>query len=69
MSMIYDGYEEKKHRNKFRCPLARGKISTCSHKADCCPNNDYGKIRYIKEADDNKIFGPVPYKSDKWKLI
>ena len=69
MSMIYDGYEEKKHRNKFRCPLARGKISSCSHKADCCPNNDYGKIRYIKEADDNKLFGPVPYKSDKWKLI
>lgn len=67
--MIYDGYEEKKHRNKFRCPLAKGKISSCPHKPDCCPNSDYGKIRYIKETDDIKLFGPVPYRSDKWKLI
>lgn len=67
--MVYDGYEAKKHRNKYRCPLALGKISSCPHKAECCPDSDYGKIRYIKELDDIKLFGPVPYKSVKWKEI
>lgn len=68
-AMIYYGYEQKKHRHKYRCPLAMGKISDCPHKEECCPDSSYGKIRYIKELDDIKLFGPVPYKSDKWKRI
>lgn len=67
--MIYNGYEEKKHRNKYRCPLAMGRIASCPHKQECCPDSSYGKIRYIKELDDIKLFGPVPYKSEKWKMI
>lgn len=67
--MVYNGYEAKKHRHKYRCPLAMGKISACPHKQDCCPNSEYGKIRYTKSKDDIKLFGPVPYKSDKWKKI
>lgn len=67
--MVYNGYEAKKHRHKYRCPLAMGKISDCPHKEDCCPGRKYGKIRYIKSKDDIRLFGPVPYKSDKWKKI
>lgn len=68
-TMVYNGYETKKHRHKYRCPLAMGKISDCPNKDKCCPNSEYGKIRYIKSKDDIKLFGPIPYKSDKWKLI
>ena len=46
-----------------------GEIQSCSHKQECCPNSSYAKIRYIKEPDDIKLFGAVPYKSDKWKAI
>lgn len=67
--MIYNGYESKKHRTKYRCPLAMGRIASCPHKQECCPNSAYGKIRYIKDADDIKLFGPVPFKSPKWKEI
>lgn len=67
--MIYNGYEPKKHRNKYRCPLALGKISSCPHKQECCPVSTYGKIRYIKDSDDIKLFGPVPFKSDRWKKL
>ena len=63
--MVNWGYDNKKCRTKYRCPLATGKISSCSHKQECCPNSDYGKVRYIKDKDDIKLFGPVPFKSDK----
>lgn len=67
--MVYNGYEAKKCRNKYRCPLAMGKIESCPHKHVCCPDSSYGKVRYVKEKDDIKLFGPVPYKSDRWKEI
>lgn len=67
--MVYNGYEAKKCRNKYRCPLAMGKIKSCPHKQECCPNSSYGKVRYVKEKDDLKLFGPVPYKSEKWKEL
>lgn len=67
--MVYNGYEAKKCRNKYRCPLAMDKIESCPHKHVCCPDSSYGKVRYVKEKDDIKLFGPVPYKSDQWKEI
>ena len=67
--MVYNDYEAKKCRNKYRYPLAMRKIESCSHKQEFCSDSSYGKIRYIKEADDIKLFGAVPYKSDKWKAI
>lgn len=67
--MIYNGYEAKKCRNKYRCSLAMKKIESCPHKQECCPDSSYGKVRYVKEKDDIKLFGPVPYKSDKWKEL
>lgn len=67
--MIYWGHDEKKHRNKYRCPLALGKVSSCPYKDTCCPDSTYGKTRYTKESDDIKLFGPVSYKTDMWKKI
>ncbi|MEG0361898.1 MAG: transposase [Longicatena sp.] len=68
-NMVYIGYEAKKHRHKYRCPIAMGKISDCPNKDNCYPTSDYGKIRYIKSKNDIKLFGPIPYKSEKWKEI
>lgn len=66
--MIYNGYEHAKRRNKFRCPLAMGKIDSCPHEATC-RKSEYGRVRYTKLEDDPKLFGPVPYQSKKWKDI
>lgn len=66
--MIYYGYEHKRHRHKYRCPLAMGKIDKCPFKEQCS-KSEYGKTIYIKSSDDPRLFGEVPYKSDKWKKI
>lgn len=68
LDMIYWGYEAKKHRHKYRCPLALGRISECSC-CDECRKSPYGLTIYVKSSDDPKLFGPVPYGTDKWKTI
>lgn len=66
--MIYWGYESKKDRHKYRCPLALGRIGECSH-YDECRKSDYDLTVYIKSSTDPKFFGPIPYGSNKWKEI
>lgn len=68
LDMIYWGYESKKYRHKYRCPLALGKIAECSQ-SDKCRKSDYGLTVYIKSSSDPKLFGPIPYGSNKWKEI
>ncbi len=52
-------------RVKYRCPLATGKIDSCSCKQDCS-QSDYGRCIYIKPAWDLRLFTVVPRKSDEW---
>lgn len=66
--MIYWGYEKKKFRHKYRCPLALGRIDSCPH-ADICRKSGYGLTIYIKTSEDPKLFGPIPFGSRLWKLI
>jgi hypothetical protein len=66
---MYDyGYDVQRQRRKFRCPLVMGKISSCPH-IDECTSSTYGRTVYINDGDDVRLFGPVQYKSDKWKEI
>lgn len=66
--MVHDGYDYQRHRHKYRCPLAVGKITSCPFKDKCSPS-PYGRTIHIKSTDNPKLFGPVPYKSDIWKEI
>lgn len=68
IEMIPWGYEAKKYRHKYRCPLALKRIEKCDHCAECRQSN-YGLTIYIKSSDDPKLFGPVPFGSPKWKDI
>ena len=68
IEMVDDGYDYTRRRRKFRCPLKKGVIDSCPH-ADTCSQSSYGRTVYINDALDIKLFGPVPFKSEKWKSI
>lgn len=66
---MYDfGHDIQRNRRKFRCPFVMGKIDSCPH-IDECSTSAYGRTVYINDGDDLRLFGPVPYKSNKWKKI
>lgn len=67
--MTYDGYSKDRHRFKFRCPLATGKIKECPFK-DKCSDSPYGRTVYIYSTkDDPRWQSEIRYKSKKWKEI
>ena len=68
VEMVDSGYEYKRQRRKFRCPLKMGKISSCAFAETCSPS-DYGRTIYINDSADIRLFGAIPYKSEKWKSI
>ena len=59
-----------KMATKYRCPLKMGKIDVCEFSQDCSPS-PYGRVKIKKVYDKTnyKLFGPVPYKSEKWKEL
>ena len=66
--MARDGYDSSKMATKFRCPAMRGKVSSCPLFGKCT-SSTYGRVIKIYDKTDFKLFGPVPYKSNKWKSI
>jgi hypothetical protein len=60
------GYDAKRFRIKYRCPLAAGKVASCPYCANCS-KSAYGKIVYIRTADDLRLLTPVPRGTDQWK--
>ena len=65
ISMIYDYYDKVRHRIKWRCPLAKGKIKSCSCKEKCSPSA-YGRTIYTKPKWDPRLFTAVPRGSKEW---
>lgn len=69
LETIKDGFDRKRYRHKFRCPYAqRIGDNPCPCK-DKCSQSPYGRVFYIKSNKDIRLFGPIPYKSEQWKLI
>lgn len=64
--MIHNGFLKDRCHIKWRCPLATGKIKTCSHKDQCSPS-DYGRTFYTKPEWDLRLFTPIPRGSKEWK--
>jgi len=65
--MIYDYYDKVRHRIKWRCPYAKGKIQSCSCKEQCSPS-DYGRTIYTKPKWDCRLFTAIPRGSEQWQL-
>ena len=62
------GFDAKKYRIKYRCPLITGKVKHCFY--DCCCNKSlYGKTVYVNLAKDLRLLTPVPRNSDEWNKI
>ena len=59
------GFESKKYRIKYRCPFVTGKVKHCSLNS-CCNKTPYGKIVYVRLAEDIRLLTPVPRGSVQW---
>jgi len=59
------GFEAKKYRIKYRCPLVTGKVKSCPYDL-CCNKSKYGKITYLKLAENLRLLTPIPRGSDEW---
>lgn len=66
--MSRDGYDNSKMATKFRCPAVLSKVKECPFLGKCS-SSPYGRVKKIYDKTDFKLFGPVPYRSDKWKAI
>ena len=64
--MVNWGFDSKKFRIKYRCPLVVGTVKSCPY-APQCNNSLYGKIVYVRLADDLRLLTPVPRNTDEWK--
>jgi hypothetical protein len=59
------GFDAKRYRIKYRCPLITGSVKYCSY--DCnCNKTPYGKIVYVRLADNLRLLTPVPRDTDEW---
>jgi len=64
--MLNWGFDAKKYRIKYRCPLVTGKVKYCPYSTNC-NKTLYGKIVYVKLAENLRLLTPVPRNSDEWR--
>ena len=62
--MYRDGYDKSKGAIKFCCPLQAGKVSECQLVKGGKPCR---KVLNVYDKTSYKFFGPIEYRSDKWK--
>ena len=65
--MVDNGFCKNRNRRKFRCPLACGKIDSCSHQADCQSESAYGRTVYVSPDQDLRFICRIPRGSKDWK--
>lgn len=68
LSMIYDGRDNQRRRNKFHCPAKCKKKCSCPLNEPCSPSS-YGRTVYTKTADNPRFFTTVPRGSRQWNKI
>ena len=62
------GFDAKKYRIKYRCPLVTGKVKSCPYAVNC-NKSLYGKIVYVRLASNLRLLTPVPRDTDEWNEI
>ena len=63
--MLNWGFDAAKYRIKYRCPMVTGKVMSCPYDF-CCNKSSYGKIVYLRLAENLRLLTPVPRASDEW---
>lgn len=66
--MVYDGYEEKRDTQKWRCPAAVYGIK-CENYTRCSKGSDYGRVVRVKRFIDPRTFLPVARSSYKFERL
>ena len=69
--MTFWGYETKRSRLKWRCPMAAGSSKVkCKITCDTpCSPSKYGRTIYTKPHDDLRLFTKTPRNSKAWKNV
>ena len=62
------GYDKRKEAQKYRCPLACGRISACDCRDECSSGN-YGRTVYIKTNGDLRYFPAIPRDSKRYREL
>lgn len=63
--MLNWGFDANRYRIKYRCPMCTDKVKFCFF-ANNCNKSAYGKIVYVKLAQDLRLLTPVPRDSEEW---
>ena len=66
--MVNWGYDPNRHRRKWRCPSACGKVDSCPCK-DTCSHSPYGRCIYTKPDWDIRLYTSVPRGTTEYKKI
>lgn len=66
--MVNCGFDKRRYRIKYRCPLMTGKVKYCPY-ANNCNKTKYGKTVYVRLADNPRFLTPVPRDSDEWNEV
>jgi hypothetical protein len=59
------GFDWRKYRIKYRCPLITGKVKSCPYSPQC-NKTVYGKIVYLRLASNLRPLTPVLRNSPEW---
>jgi hypothetical protein len=59
------GFDWRRYRTKYRCPLVTGRVKSCPYTLQC-NKTLYGKIVYLRHAADIRLLTPVPRNSAEW---
>ncbi len=59
------GFDPDKYRVKYRCPLVTGRIKSCPYSRNC-NESLYGKIVYVRLAENLRLLTPIPRGSVEW---
>ncbi|KYH32217.1 transposase [Neomoorella mulderi] len=69
--MVYNGFDKKRSRIKWRCPLVAGS-KRLKREINCpgpCSSSPYGRTVYTKPHDDLRLFTQTPRNSLTWKKV
>ena len=69
-AMTYHGFDPKRMRLKWRCPLAarHQPLDTCPHFAKDCSDSLYGRTVYTYPPQNYRLFSPLRRGSPLWEV-
>lgn len=62
------GYDKNKDAQKYRCPLACGRVQECPYASEC-KKSSYGRTVYLKNGFDLRFHPRIPRDSEQYKII